>query len=154
DSIPNDPTGYLDQLFGLLALSNFDPLQSKQEDGFGKEKFKMYAGYGELTWNPIPGKLAITGGARAFSEDISFFIDTQFYGLEAALISTDTSHPGSPRVFFSQELKTNGVLPKLSASYKFTQDHMAYAEIVRGFRSGAVNIYSALGSGPPIIRPD
>ena len=154
DSVPQDPTGFFGQLFNLLGLDNFDLLQAKQEDGFGEEKFKMYAGYGELTWNAIPGTLQVTGGARAFTEDVSFFIDTQFYGLEAALIATDPTHPGSPRVFFSQELKTNGVLPKLSASWKFTQEHMAYAEIVRGFRSGAVNIYSALQSGPPIIRPD
>jgi outer membrane receptor protein involved in Fe transport len=154
ESVPQDPTGFFHQVLTLLGAGNFDLLDPKQEDGFGEEKFKMYAGYGELTWNAIPGTLAITGGARAFSEDISFFIDTQFYGVEAALFATDPASPGNSRVFFSQELKTNGVLPKLSASWKFNQDHMAYAEVVRGFRSGAVNIYSALQSGPPIIRPD
>ncbi len=114
----------------------------------------MYAGYGELTWNALPGTFQITGGLRAFSEDISFFIDTKFYGAEAVLIGTDPDSPGDPHVYFAQRLKTNGLLPKLNASWKFSQDHMVYAQIVRGFRSAAVNIYSALDSGPPIIRPD
>src|SRR3546814_6112093 len=35
-----------------------------------------------------------------------------------------------------------------------TDDHMLYATISRGFRSGTPNLYSVLDSGPPIVKPD
>jgi iron complex outermembrane receptor protein len=154
DSVPSDPTGLVLQLFQALGIENFNALQGKQEEGFGEETFLMYAGYGELTWNILPGTWQITGGLRAFRENLTFFIDTQFYGVEAFLIGSDPMDPGNPRIYFEEELNTSGLLPKLNTSWKFSQDHMVYAQIVRGFRSGAANIYSALESGPPIIRPD
>src|SRR3546814_2693148 len=45
-------------------------------------------------------------------------------------------------------------LPILSLSWHLTDDHMLYATISRGFRSGTPNLYSVLDSGPPIVKPD
>lgn len=152
DSVPDDPTG----LLGLL-LGGFNPVQGRQEKGFGDETFRQYAAYGEVTWEAIRSKLEITGGLRYFSEDISFFIDTKFYGIEAFLIGTDPNNlepDGSVRIYFAERLKTDGILPKVSAAWHFNEDHMAYGSVSRGFRSGSPNIYAALSSGPPIIRPD
>ena len=153
DSVPEDPTGLFTGVLG-----GFNPVQGRQELGFGDETFQQAAVYGELTWNAIPSKLEFTGGLRAFQEDVSFFIDTQFYGIEAFLIGTDPGNldpeTRTARIFFSQSIKTRGLLPKLSAAWHFNEDHMVYASLTRGFRSGTANVYSALDSGPPLIQPD
>lgn len=153
DVIPDDPTGLFTGLLG-----GFNPLQGRQEQGFGDEAFTQYSAYGELTWHVIPDRFEITGGLRAFTEDITFFIDTQFYGIEAFLIGTNPGNldpeTRTARIFFSQSLKTRGILPKLAMGWHLTEDHLIYASITRGFRSGTANVYAALDSGPPIIRPD
>ena len=152
DSVPEDPTGLFT---GLLA--GFNPLQGRQEQGFGDEEFKQIAGYGEVTWE-IFDRVDLTGGLRAFSEEISFFIDTQFYGVEAFLLATDPSTIDpvtmTARKFFSQSLQTDGLLPKVALSWQATDDYLLYATVSRGFRSGTPNIYSALESGPPVVEPD
>ncbi|HVT37372.1 MAG TPA: TonB-dependent receptor [Nevskiaceae bacterium] len=155
DTVPTiDPTGGL--VTGLLG--GFYPVQGEQEHGTGDEAFTQEAAYGELKWNAIPDTLDITGGLRYFSEEINFFFDTHLYGLEAYLIGSDPTlidpQTKTARVDIQQRMKSSGFLPKLSAAWHFNQDHMAYLTISRGFRSGASNIYSALHSGPPIIRPD
>lgn len=153
DSVPEDPTGLFTGLLG-----GFNPLQGRQEDGFGDEEFRQYSAYGELTWHVAPQVFEITGGLRVFTEEISFFIDTQFYGIEAFLIGTNPGNldpeTRTARIFFAQSLKTRGVLPKLALGWHLNDDHLLYASITRGFRSGSANIYAALESGPPIIRPD
>lgn len=155
DNIPDiDPTG------GLISaiLGDFYPLQGRQEQGFGDEAFTQHAAYGELKWNVIPGQFAITGGLRYFSEDIDFFFDAYLYGLEAFLIGSDPDNidpeTQTVSVHVKQRMKSSGLLPKLSASWHFSEDHMVYAAVSRGFRSGTSNILSALDAGPPIIRPD
>ncbi len=153
DVIPDDPTG----LFNGL-LRGFNPIQGRQEKGFGDETFKQIAAYGEVNWELVPGKLELIGGLRAFREDVSFFIDTQFYGVEAFLLATDPGNidpqTGTARKYFGQQLRTQGILPKVSLSWHITDDHMAYATVARGFRSGTPNVYAALASGPPIVDPD
>ncbi|MDM4769821.1 TonB-dependent receptor [Solimonas sp. SE-A11] len=153
DVIPDDPTG----LFNGI-LRGFNPIQGRQEQGFGDETFKQIAAYGEVNWELVPGKLELIGGLRAFREDVSFFIDTQFYGVEAFLLATDPRNidpqTGTARKYFSQALRTQGILPKVSLSWHITDDHMAYATVARGFRSGTPNVYAALASGPPIVDPD
>ncbi|MDP9139686.1 MAG: TonB-dependent receptor [Pseudomonadota bacterium] len=155
DNIPDvDPTG------GLLStlLGGFYPLQGRQEQGFGDEAFTQHAAYGELKWNVIPEQFDITGGLRYFSEDIDFFFDAYLYGLEAFLIGSDPDNidpeTQTVSVHVKQRMKSSGLLPKLSASWHFDEDHMAYVAVSRGFRSGTSNILSALDAGPPIIRPD
>ncbi|MDP9142564.1 MAG: TonB-dependent receptor [Pseudomonadota bacterium] len=153
DSVPEDPTGLFSGLLG-----GFNPLQGRQEKGFGDEAFEQYSAYGEVTWAAIPGTLEITGGLRGFSEDVSFFIDTDFYGVEAFLIGTNPGNldpeTRTAHIYFEQSLKTRGVLPKLSVGWHLNEDHLAYASVARGFRSGTANIYAALESGPPIVKPD
>ncbi|NGY03183.1 TonB-dependent receptor [Solimonas terrae] len=152
NAIPDDPTGILEALLGP-----FNPVQGQQENGHGDEKFKQIAAYGELNYEILPS-LELTGGLRLFSEDVSFFIDTQFYGIEAYLLATDPSNvdpqTGAVTKYFSQSVKTSGALPKLSLSWHITDDHMLYATLSRGFRSGTPNVYSALDSGPPVVKPD
>lgn len=153
DSVPEDPTGLFTGLLG-----GFNPLQGRQEEGFGDEEFRQYSTYGELTWHLVPEVLEITGGLRLFTEEISFFIDTRFYGIEAFLIGSNPQNldpvTGTARIYFAQSLKTRGVLPKLALGWHLAPDHLFYASVTRGFRSGSANIYAALESGPPIIRPD
>lgn len=155
DNIPDiDPTG------GLItnALGGFYPLQGRQEHGFGDEAFTQYAAYGELKWNVIPEHLEITGGLRYFSEDINFFFDTYLSGVEAFLIGSDPNNidpqTQTVSVHVKQRMNSRGFLPKLSAAWHFNEDHMVYATVSRGFRSGTSNILSTLDAGPPIIRPD
>ena len=155
DSVPEvDPTG------GLISgiLGDFYPLQGRQEQGFGDEAFTQHAAYGELKWNVIPERFDITGGIRYFREDIDFVFDANLYGLEAFLIGSDPNNidPETQTVSVNvqQRMRSSGFLPKLSASWRFNQDLMVYATVSRGFRSGTSNILSALGAGPPIIRPD
>lgn len=152
DSIPDDPTGILDAL-----LRGFNPVQGRQEKGYGKEKFEQIAAYGEVNYEIVPS-LELTGGLRLFSEDVSFFIDTQFYGIEAFLLATDPRNldpqTGAVSKYFAQSVKTQGALPKLSLSWHLSDHHMLYATVSRGFRSGTPNVYSALDSGPPIVKPD
>lgn len=153
DAIPDDPTGILTALLG-----GFNPIQGRQEQGGGEETFGQEAIYGELTWNVIPSKFEITGGLRAFQEEVAIDFNTKFYGLEAYLLATDPANivlaDRSVRKSVNQSIKTSGILPKLSLGWHFNEDHMAYAMISRGFRSGAANIYAALDSGPPLIQPD
>ncbi|HKY91656.1 MAG TPA: TonB-dependent receptor [Nevskiaceae bacterium] len=152
DSVPEDPTGLFTGLLG-----GFNPLQGKQEEGFGNEEFDQVAAYGEVNYE-LTDTIELTGGLRAFREKVSFFIDTNFYGAEAFLIGTDPGNidpeTGTAHVYFAQKIKTDGILPKVSASWHLTDEHMVYATFSRGFRSGAANVYSALESGPPIIKPD
>src|SRR3546814_15652203 len=77
DSVPDDPTGILDALLG-----GFNPVQGRQELGHGDEKFEQIAAYGEINYEIAP-TLELTGGLRVFSEDVSFFIDTQLYGIRS-----------------------------------------------------------------------
>ncbi|HSW11259.1 MAG TPA: TonB-dependent receptor [Solimonas sp.] len=154
DSVPdNEELGLIGDLLG-----GFNPVQGQQEKGFGDETFEQIAAYGELNWELMPETLELTLGLRAFREDISFFIDTRFYGLEAYLIGTDPSNidpeTQTARKYFAQELRTDGILPKVSLSWHLNDDHMAYATVARGFRSGTPNIYAALDAGPPIVEPD
>jgi iron complex outermembrane receptor protein len=153
DVVPEDPTGLFTGILG-----GFNPLQGRQEQGFGDEAFTQYSAYGELTWHVVPEVFEITGGLRLFTEEISFFIDTQFYGVEAFLIGTNPENldpeTQTARIFFAQSLKTRGLLPKLSMGWHLNPDHLLYASVTRGFRSGTANVYSALESGPPIVKPD
>lgn len=153
DTVPEDPSGLLGTLLG-----GFNPVQGRQEKGFGDETFLQYAVYGELKWNAIPDKLDITGGLRWYNEDVGIVFDTRFYGVEAFLLSSEPSNidpeTNTTRIAFTSENNSKGFLPKLSAAWHFNEDHMAYATVSRGFRSGSANIYAALQSGPPIMRPD
>jgi outer membrane receptor protein involved in Fe transport len=156
NSVPD--VSVLQSLFGLLNLSSFDPLQGLQENGNGDEKFRQLAAYGEATWNIIPSRLELTAGLRVFTENVSFVINTQFYGVEAALFTTEPQsinlQAGGPVVHFAQGLDTKGILPKLSLGWHVTDQNLLYATISRGFRSGTPNVYSALSAGPPIVNPD
>ncbi|HEY1076300.1 MAG TPA: TonB-dependent receptor [Fontimonas sp.] len=157
DSIPEVQLGLIGEALGGL-LGGLNPLQGRQEQGFGDEAFEQYSAYGEITWAAIPGTLDITGGLRGFSEDVSFFIDTSFYGVEAVLIGSNPQNidpeTGTARLYFEQSVKTKGLLPKLALGWHLNEDHLAYASVARGFRSGTANIYAALESGPPIVQPD
>jgi len=153
-----DTTVLLATLLDALNLNSFNLLQGRQEAGAGIENFRQGAVYGEATWHIVPDVLELTGGLRAFSETVGFTIDTNFYGLEAVLIGTDPQNidpsDGTVGVYFSQSVKTQGILPKLSLGWHITDQDMVYATISRGFRSGSANIYAALSAGPPVVKPD
>jgi iron complex outermembrane receptor protein len=151
NSVPDDPTGILTSI-----LAGFNPLQPKQEDGYGKEKFDQLAVYGEINYQLLDN-VELIGGLRAFTEKVSIDFDTDFYGVEGYLLATDPSNvqpDGTVNKTFTESLDTKGLLPKVSASWHITPQKMLYASVARGFRSGTPNIYAALDSGPAVVKPD
>ncbi len=153
DSVPDvEQLALVNQLLG-----GFNPVQGRQEEGYGDETFEQLAAYGELNWEIVPD-LELTVGLRAFTEDISFYIDARYYGLLAYLLGSDPGNidpeARTAHIYFAQSLSTNGILPKVSLSWHLNDDHMAYATVARGFRSGTPNIYAGLDAGPPIVEPD
>jgi iron complex outermembrane recepter protein len=111
---------------------------------FDEETYKQRSLYGEATFE-ITKQLKLTGGLRWYNEkdDVNY-------------ASTDPSHLLRTNAFLSDASGTNdGVLPKLSASYQFTSDHLAYATVSEGYRSGGPNTAAHLfGVGQAIVPSD
>lgn len=154
DFAPEDPAGLLETLLGpdYLALSGV------QEAGFGGEPFEQMAVYGEINYEIIRSTLEVTLGARWFRDSVDFFQDTTFYGAEALLFASDPTNidpaTGDVTVYFGDGLTSEDVLLKAAAAWYAADNAMLYASVSRGFRSGTPNLFSALQSGPPIVRPD
>jgi outer membrane receptor protein involved in Fe transport len=103
-------------LFGSNNLfSYFSPMPIYQQSVFG-----------EVTYN-VTEPWAITLGARRYRYDAPVSLD-QFGALTATVV-TETSE------------RDQGVTPKISTSYQFTQDLMVYLTAAKGFRPGG-------GTGP------
>lgn len=150
----DDPSGLLELLLGpqFLALSGL------QEAGNGAEPFEQKAVYGEVNYEIIPQTLELTAGLRWFDDSVGFFQDTQFYGAEALIFATDPSNvdpeTGDVRVYFEDDGSTEDVLHKLALAWYVNDASMIYASVAKGFRSGTPNLFAALDSGPPLVRPD
>jgi outer membrane receptor protein involved in Fe transport len=100
---------------------------------FDVETYKQWSLYGEATFK-ITQRLKLTGGLRRYNEN-----DAVNYA------SIDPSHLLRTNAFLSTASGSNdGVLPKLSASYEFTSDRLAYATVSEGYRSGGPNTAALL----------
>mgnify|MGYP000548380375 CR=1 FL=1 len=151
---PADPLGLLQALLGPDALA----LSGLQEAGFGAEPFEQKAIYGEVNFEILPNVLELTAGLRRFEDSVGFFQDTQFYGAEAVIFATEPSNidpdTGAVRVYFEDEGTTKDTLHKLALAWYVNDQSMVYASVAKGFRSGTPNLFAALDSGPPLVRPD
>lgn len=151
---PDDPLGLFQTLFGpdFLALSGL------QEAGFGAEPFEQKAIYGEVNFEILPNVLELTAGLRWFEDSVGFFQDTRFYGAEALIFATDPENvdpqTGNVEVYFEDEGSTRDTLHKLALAWYVNDQSMVYASLAKGFRSGTPNLFAALDSGPPLVRPD
>lgn len=93
------------------------------------EEFAVYA-EGTLE---ITDHLSVIGGLRWFRTDVE------------GQTTTDGLAVGGLNVGPSRSVKDNGVTPKFSAQYKFSEDAQVYATAAKGFRPGGVQ--------NPIVSP-
>jgi len=119
------------------------------------------AAFGEFNWD-ITSKLTLTGGIRRFEYDNSL---EGFYGFGPNAYGTSPPpplYPGGPPgpggsyngeqtcltaepwrdapcLNLRKSADGRGWTPKVSLSYKFTDQHLVYATYSRGFRPGGVN---------------
>uniref|UniRef100_B0T9J1 TonB-dependent receptor n=1 Tax=Caulobacter sp. (strain K31) TaxID=366602 RepID=B0T9J1_CAUSK len=93
-----------------------------------------YAAYAEATWS-VTERLKLVGGLRAFD------VET------AASSRADGLVTGGPTRVPATSQSENGVIPKLSAQFRFTPDNQIYVTAAKGFRPGGVNgvVPTALG---------
>lgn len=117
------------------ALSISDPLLSNS-----KAAIKQTALFGEVS-NDFTKQFQLLFGGRMFRETRNSFSSWS----SAFAFLTGGSPPGS-----ATTQKTSSLFnPKLTASYKFAPDVMAYGTYSQGFRSGGQNDFLALTPGAP-----
>ena len=106
------------------AIAGFRPLTS----GAKRETGKTYAGFGQVTLTL--DKLELLGGIRYDNEKRR---------------NASNSLNGLTRVntLFSARVVSKAWQPKVSISYHFTPDVMAYGLVTRGFRAGGFNAITA-----------
>ena len=95
---------------------------AKAEDG------KNYAGFGQVTL--VLGNLEFVGGLR-YDEETRTNVSNERSGLTGV------------NSLFNERVVSKAWQPKVSASYHFTPDVMAYALAARGFRAGGFNAITA-----------
>lgn len=88
--------------------------------------------FGEAVWHATD-RLALTGGLRYTEEEVF-------------LQALDESNGQITNQIEGQSATFDEVTPKLSVSYDFTDDLMAYATASKGFKSGGVQLGSAFAS--------
>lgn len=103
-----------------------------------------YAAFGELSYDIIPDKLTVTGGARLYRYKNSLI---GFFGYSAGFSSrtgesqcfAPAAVAGSPCTNLDRVTKKTDWLPKANVTYKFNDDALVYATFSRGFRPGGIN---------------
>ena len=106
-----------------------------------------YAGFGEVTFDITP-KLTVMGGVRFFKSDNSL---EGFYGYGKGYGSTGEKAcfrtggvNGAPCTNLDKRVKETGNVPKVTVTYKFDDDKLAYVTYSEGFRPGGINRRSTL----------
>ncbi|MCC6924225.1 TonB-dependent receptor [Novosphingobium sp.] len=126
---------------------------------------RQFAIYGEASYDVIPDKLTITGGARYYSESAGMYggSSTSFTSLVRANCATVSVDPGSglttcnyiplvtpPSTLNASAVLSNnlaginpakysGVIFKGNVTYKFNPDSLVYFTFSEGFRPGGFN---------------
>jgi outer membrane receptor protein involved in Fe transport len=106
-----------------------------------------YAGFGEVTFDITP-KLTAMAGVRFFKSDNSL---EGFYGYgtgyggtgERACFRTGGVN-GAPCTNLDKRVKETGNVPKVTVTYKFDSNKLAYVTYSEGFRPGGINRRSTL----------
>ncbi|WP_421736767.1 TonB-dependent receptor [Caulobacter sp.] len=106
-----------------------------------------YAGFGEVSFDITP-KLTVMGGIRFFKSDNSL---EGFYGYGKGYGSTGEKAcfrtggvNGAPCTNLDKRVKETGNVPKVTVTYKFDDDKLAYVTYSEGFRPGGINRRSTL----------
>jgi iron complex outermembrane receptor protein len=137
---------------------------------------KQFAAYGEASFDIVPQKLILTGGARYYSETASMTgsssgsFDGLSRGVYNAATGTYSASTTAPQYYgISADLsKTlaglspahyHGVIPKANLTYKFDGGSLVYATYSEGFRPGGFNRRPCRSTTPECIslryyRPD
>ncbi len=96
-----------------------------------------YAAFGEATFDITP-KLTAMAGVRFFKADNS--LEGYFgYGSAAANCFRTGGVNGAPCTNLDKRVKETGNSPKVTVTYKFDADKLAYVTYSKGFRPGGIN---------------
>ncbi len=110
-------------------------------DGHTRFHSDSYAGFGELTWKPLP-RLSLTGGLRYTAENKDGrFASTVYGGLETqspALIKAKLSilRPQA----YAASVSDGSPSGRLSAAFDWNPAVMTYVTAARGAKSGGINM--------------
>ncbi|MDP9139363.1 MAG: TonB-dependent receptor [Pseudomonadota bacterium] len=114
----------------LYALSNTEATESA-----------VFFDLSDTYWD----KLELSAGARVYSTEVNG-------GFIGKGVVARASNNGENINFAANALKEDGISPKLSATYRFTDDVSTYALASRGFRFGGVqSIPSTPNNGVPAV---
>lgn len=141
----------IDNLAASLSVTGWpDTIWLTQQDRRDRDK----AVFGEVSYD-VTDKLTVTGGARFFNVHNSlkgfFGFSTGYapsanYG-EAACVS-DEDYESAPCLVNDKEIKENGSLGRVNATYQIDDDTMVYATWSEGYRPGGINRRATL---PPYL---
>lgn len=165
--IDNTEFNYLQQDAGFIFVRSPNPITLPNDPsprplatGFFNDvrrEDRQIAVYGEASFDLIPDKLTVTGGARYYNEraGISGASNTSFDGVSRGVFNPATGTyspgPGAPPQFFGISANLNtllvdvnpatyeGVLFKGNLTYKFGEGSLIYATFSDGFRPGGFN---------------
>lgn len=101
-------------------------------------KLKQYAAFGDVTY-AFTDRLEASVGLRWF--DIEQTINGDFDGV----------FNGGPSAIVDKRSKEDGLNPKVSVSYRYGDDKLAYASASKGFRPGGPNRFN---TSSPLCAPD
>jgi iron complex outermembrane receptor protein len=151
----NDVNFCVAQILGFLDLFGttlpFGTFNNNPQVLCNQERQKAYAAYGDVTWE-VNDKLTLIGGARwtkekkawagrnqVFVQALSGTFDPNFtWNKLGKLLNAGDFNKYPTGVVRDSETWSEPTW-RASASYKVTDDLMAYATYSRGFRSGAYN---------------
>ncbi|MEQ9590800.1 MAG: TonB-dependent receptor [Parvibaculaceae bacterium] len=102
---------------------------------------EAYALFGELSFD-VTDRLTLTGGLRYNDEEQTFLQNLQFEIPGAGAVPGGAAFATGPLPVSSGEDK---VLPKLAASYAFTDNINAYVQWSKGYKSGGLNLEGGAG---------
>lgn len=151
--------GFIFQRRANPIINPIDPDLKDIQVGFFNDvrrKDRQFAAYGEVSFDVIPEKLTVTGGARYYNEKAfqSGASNTSFDGVSRGIFdpvtNTYRAGPNPPQFFgISANLNTlladlspakyTGVLLKGNITYRFGNGSLVYATYSDGFRPGGFN---------------
>lgn len=107
---------------------------------FGDQKTdgEQYAAFGDITYSVLP-QLDVTVGLRYFEAKAT--VNGNFDGL----------FNGGPSAVDGKKSKDTGFTPKVSLSYRVTDDNLLYTSASKGFRQGGPNRFN---TSSPLCAPD
>lgn len=153
------------------SLSANDYSVKPVQDTFFNDTYrldKQIAVYGEASYDIIPHKLIVTGGARYYSETASMSgsssgsFDGQSRGVYDPATGTYSASANPPLYYgvsadLSQTLAGlspahyHGVIPKANLTYKFDGGSLVYATFSEGYRPGGFNRRPCRSTTPECI---